>query len=115
MAGNTVILKVSQPTPRVAERYADAFKDAGIPEGVFQYLQAGHDDVARMIGDGRINFVSFTGSVEGGCAIQRAAARQFIATNLELGGKDPAYVRSDAPLEATIANLADGAYFNAGR
>ncbi|PYR03299.1 MAG: aldehyde dehydrogenase, partial [Acidobacteria bacterium] len=115
VAGNTVILKVSQQTPRVAERYAEAFKEAGLPEGVFQHLQAGHDDVARMIGDSRVNFVSFTGSVEGGCAVQRAAAQQFIATNLELGGKDPAYVRPDAPLEATIENLVDGAFFNAGQ
>jgi acyl-CoA reductase-like NAD-dependent aldehyde dehydrogenase len=68
-----------------------------------------------MIGDGRINFVSFTGSVEGGCAVQRASARQFIGTNLELGGKDPAYVRADAPLDPTIENLVDGAYFNAGQ
>src|SRR5438093_6029559 len=43
MAGNTVILKVSQQTPRVAERYAEAFKDAAIPEAGFQHLQAGHD------------------------------------------------------------------------
>jgi acyl-CoA reductase-like NAD-dependent aldehyde dehydrogenase len=115
MAGNSVILKVSQQTPLVAERYAEAFKEAGVPEGLFQHLQAGHDDVARMIGDGRVNFVSFTGSVEGGGAVQRAAAQQFIATNLELGGKDPAYVRPDAPLEATIENLVDGACFNAGQ
>src|SRR5439155_20306801 len=54
-------------------------------------------------------------SVDGGCAVQRAAARQFIGTNLELGGKDPAYVRADAPLEATVTNLVDGAYFNAGQ
>jgi len=115
MAGNSVILKVSQQTPLVAERYAEAFKDAGLPDGVFQYVQASHDDVAAMIGDRRIKFVSFTGSVDGGCAVQRAAARQFIGTNLELGGKDPAYVRADAPLEATVANLVDGAYFNAGQ
>src|SRR5438094_3887923 len=115
MAGNSVILKISQQTPVVADRYAQAFRDAGLPPGVFEHLQASHDDVATMIGDGRIGFVSFTGSVEGGCAVQRAAARQFIATNLELGGKDPAYVRADAPLEATVANLVDGAYFNAGQ
>src|SRR5206468_12153447 len=105
----------SQQTPLVAERYAAAFRDAGLPPGVFEHVQASHDDVAAMIGDGRIAFVSFTGSVEGGCAVQRAAARQFIATNLELGGKDPAYVRPDAPLEATIENLVDGAFFNAGQ
>ncbi len=115
MAGNSVILKVSQQTPRVADRYADAFKEAGLPEGVFQHVQASHEDVERMIGDGRIKFVSFTGSVEGGCAVQRASARQFITNNLELGGKDPAYVRPDAQLQATIDNLVDGAFFNAGQ
>jgi acyl-CoA reductase-like NAD-dependent aldehyde dehydrogenase len=115
MAGNSVIFKVSQQTPLVAERYAAAFREAGLPEGVFQHLQATYADVDRMIGDGRINFVSFTGSVEGGCAVQRAASRQFIGTNLELGGKDPAYVRPDAQLDATIDNLVDGSYFNAGQ
>ena len=115
VAGNSVILKVSQQTPRVAERYAEAFADAGLPDGVFQYLHASHDDLARLIADPRIRFVSFTGSVAGGAAVQRAASGQFIATNLELGGKDPAYVRPDAPLEATIENLVDGAYFNAGQ
>ena len=114
-AGNSVILKVSQQTPRVAEHYSDAFRDAGLPEGVFQYLHASHDDLARLIADSRIRFVSFTGSVAGGAAVQRAAGEQFIATNLELGGKDPAYVRPDAPLAATIDNLVDGAYFNAGQ
>jgi acyl-CoA reductase-like NAD-dependent aldehyde dehydrogenase len=115
MAGNSVILKVSQQTPFVAERYADAFTEAGLPAGVFQHLQASHEDIDQMIGDGRIKFVSFTGSVEGGCAVQRASARQFIGINLELGGKDPAYVRADAPLDATIENLVDGSYFNAGQ
>src|ERR671925_50544 len=53
--------------------------------------------------------------VASGCECRRAKARRFIATNLELGGKDPAYVRPDAPLESTIANLVDGTYFNAGQ
>jgi acyl-CoA reductase-like NAD-dependent aldehyde dehydrogenase len=47
--------------------------------------------------------------------VQRAAAERFIAAGLELGGKDPAYVRADAPLAATIENLVDGAFFNAGQ
>jgi acyl-CoA reductase-like NAD-dependent aldehyde dehydrogenase len=59
--------------------------------------------------------VAFTGSVAGGHAIQRAAASRFVGTGLELGGKDPAYVRADAPLEATVAGLVDGAFFNAGQ
>src|SRR5919201_1743219 len=69
----------------------------------------------QPLGVERIQFVAFTGSVEGGCSVQRAAARRFIGMNLELGGKDPAYVRADAPLESTVTNLVDGAYFNAGQ
>jgi acyl-CoA reductase-like NAD-dependent aldehyde dehydrogenase len=115
MAGNSVILKMAQQTPLVSERYAEAFEEAGLPGGVFQYLHASHDDVARMIGDPRIAFVAFTGSVAGGHAVQAAASGRFISSNLELGGKDPAYVRPDAWLEPTIANLVDGAFFNAGQ
>src|SRR6266513_3222388 len=115
LAGNAVILKMAQQTPLVAERYAEAFAAAGMPAGVFQYLHVDHDQVARMIADERIAFVAFTGSVAGGHAVQRAASNRFIGMGLELGGKDPAYVRPDAPLEATIENLVDGAYFNAGQ
>jgi acyl-CoA reductase-like NAD-dependent aldehyde dehydrogenase len=115
LAGNGVILKMAQQTPLVAERYAEAFLAAGLPEGVFQYLHADHDRVARMIGDARVGFVAFTGSVGGGHAVQRAAAARFVATGLELGGKDPAYVRADAPLPATVENLVDGAFFNSGQ
>jgi acyl-CoA reductase-like NAD-dependent aldehyde dehydrogenase len=115
LAGNSVILKMAQQTPRVAERYAEAFAAAGLPEGVFQYLHASHDEVARVIADPRVGYVAFTGSVGGGHAVQRAAAGRFIPTGLELGGKDPAYVRADAPLQATVENLVDGAYFNSGQ
>ena len=115
MAGNTVILKMAQQTPLVADRYREAFEHADLPPGVFQYLHGSHDAVGRMIADPRIAFVSFTGSVEGGHAVQQAASRRFIPANLELGGKDPAYVRRDAPLQPTIENLVDGAFFNAGQ
>jgi acyl-CoA reductase-like NAD-dependent aldehyde dehydrogenase len=115
LAGNSVILKMAQQTPRVAERYAEAFAAAALPEGVFQYLHASHDEVARVIADPRVGYVAFTGSVGGGHAVQRAAAARFIPTGLELGGKDPAYVRADAPLQATVENLVDGAYFNSGQ
>ncbi len=115
LAGNSVVLKMAAQTPLVAERYAQAFAAAGLPDGVFQFLHIDHDQVARVIADARVGFVAFTGSVGGGHAVQRAAAGRFIATGLELGGKDPAYVRPDAPLEATIENLVDGTYFNAGQ
>src|SRR5690242_20592399 len=115
LAGNAVVLKMAQQTPLVAERYAEAFAAAGIPRGVFQYLHMDHTQTARVIGDARIAFVAFTGSVPGGHAVQRAAAERFIATGLELGGNDPAYVRADAPLASTVENLVDGAYFNSGQ
>src|SRR5712691_11313617 len=101
--------------PLVAERYRQAFAAAGLPDGVFQFLHIDHESAARVIADPRIGFVAFTGSVGGGHAVQRAAAGRFIATGLELGGKDPAYVRADAPLKATIENLVDDAYFNSGQ
>ena len=115
LAGNAVLLKMAQQTPLVAERYAEAFAAAGLPTGVFQYLHMDHEQTARVIGDARIAFVAFTGSVPGGHAVQRAAAERFIATGFELGGNDPAYVRADAPLQSTIENLVDGAYFNSGQ
>src|SRR3954464_15700178 len=115
LAGNAVVLKMAQQTPLVAERYAEAFVAAGLPEGVFQYLHMDHAQTARVIGDARIAFVAFTGSVPGGHAVQRAAAERFIATGLERGGNDPAYVRADAPLQSTIENLVDGSFFNSGQ
>jgi acyl-CoA reductase-like NAD-dependent aldehyde dehydrogenase len=115
LAGNTVILKMAAQTPLVAERYAKAFKAAGLPDGVFQFLNLDHDQVARAIRDPRIGFVAFTGSVGGGHAVQGAAAQRFVGTGLELGGKDPAYVRADAPFAATVENLVDGAFFNSGQ
>lgn len=115
MAGNTVILKHSQQTPLCAERMVEASVEAGFPEGVFQFLHATHEDIARMIGDDRVDFVAFTGSVAGGHAVQRAASERFIATGLELGGKDPAYVRADAHLAHAVENVVDGVYFNSGQ
>ena len=115
LAGNSVILKMAAQTPLVAERYAEAFKAAGLPQGVFQHLYLDHSQVAKVIGDPRIAFVAFTGSVPGGHAVQQAAAKRFIGTGLELGGKDPGYVRADADLAFAVENLVDGAYFNSGQ
>ncbi|HEU0122288.1 MAG TPA: aldehyde dehydrogenase family protein [Bryobacteraceae bacterium] len=115
LAGNAVILKHSSQTPLCAERIAAGFQSAGLPDGVFNVLQASHSDVEKMIGSGQIAFVSFTGSVEGGRKIQAAANGVFIGMNLELGGKDPAYVREDANLADAIENLVDGAMFNSGQ
>jgi len=115
LAGNAVILRHSAQTPLVAERFAEAFEKAGLPEGLFQYLHLSHEDTANVIKDHRVDFVAFTGSVSGGYEIQKVAAQRFIGVGLELGGKDPAYVRSDADLNYAVENLVDGAFFNSGQ
>ena len=78
MSGNTVVLKHSDQTPLTSERFMEAFKAAGLPKGVFQYLHINHDQDADVIKDQRIDYVSFTGSVEGGKAIQQAISSRFI-------------------------------------
>jgi acyl-CoA reductase-like NAD-dependent aldehyde dehydrogenase len=115
IAGNAVVLKHSHQTPLCAERFFDAFQSAGVPVGVFQYLHLSHADTARLMGDRRVAGVCFTGSVSGGHAVVAATAAAFATSGLELGGKDPAYVRADANLAHAIDSLTDGAFFNAGQ
>ena len=115
LAGNAVVLKHSHQTPLVAERYDAAFRAAGLPDGVFQYLHLDHADTERLIADPRIGFVCFTGSVAGGHAVRRALTPRFVGMGLELGGKDPAYVRADADLAHAVENLVDGSFFNSGQ
>ncbi|MFZ5792083.1 MAG: aldehyde dehydrogenase family protein [Pseudomonadota bacterium] len=115
LAGNAVLLKHSAQTPLCAERFADAFRAAGLPAELFQHLVLTHDDTARIIGSPGIDYVAFTGSVAGGHAVTQAAANRFIGLGLELGGNDPAYVRHDANLAHAIENLVDGAFFNSGQ
>jgi len=115
LAGNSVILKHAEQTPLCAERYAAAFEYAGLPEGVFQYLYLTHDQTAKVVADPRVDYVAFTGSVAGGHAMQQAAVGKFMNLGLELGGKDPAYVRADANLDDAVENIVDGAMFNSGQ
>lgn len=115
MAGNAVILKHATQTLLVGERFEQAFREAGLPPGLFRNLLLDHDQAARVIGSGRVHQVNFTGSVEGGRAMERAASGHFLGLGLELGGKDPAYVRADADLAFTVENLVDGSFFNSGQ
>jgi acyl-CoA reductase-like NAD-dependent aldehyde dehydrogenase len=115
MAGNAVLLKSSTQTPLVAERFAQGFKEACLPEGVFHCLHLTHADTEYLIQSMPIDAVTFTGSVEGGAMIERAAAGRFIHVGLELGGKDPAYVRVDADLDYAVETIVDGAFFNSGQ
>ena len=115
IAGNTVVLKHASQTMLVGERLAEAFHAAGIPADVFQNVVLDHATTEHLIGARAFNFVNFTGSVGGGQAMERAAAGTFTPLGLELGGKDPGYVRADANLDAAIDTLMDGAMYNAGQ
>ena len=115
LAGNCVILKHSSQTPLCAEQLLKAAKIAGIPEYVFQILHLDHASTSKIISDHRINHVLFTGSVSGGREVKKAIGTRFIGVGLELGGKDPAYVRNDCNFEHTVENLVDGSYFNSGQ
>lgn len=115
MAGNSVILKHATQTLLVGERFAEAFRQANLPEGLFQNLVLDHGQTAAIIGSGRVHQVNFTGSVAGGKAMERAASGHFLGMGLELGGKDPAYVRADADLAHSVENLVDGSFFNSGQ
>jgi acyl-CoA reductase-like NAD-dependent aldehyde dehydrogenase len=115
MAGNAVILKHAAQTILVGERFQQAMDAAGMPAGLFQNINLTHDQTAKLLASGAVDHVNFTGSVGGGKAIERAAAGTFTSLGLELGGKDPAYVRADAKLDFAVENLVDGAFFNSGQ
>jgi acyl-CoA reductase-like NAD-dependent aldehyde dehydrogenase len=115
LAGNAVLLKHAQQTPLCSERLAAAARNVGLPDGLLQFLHMSHEATARLVAHDDIGYVAFTGSVAGGAAVERAATGRFIGVGLELGGKDPAYVRPDANLNHAIENLVDGAFFNSGQ
>jgi acyl-CoA reductase-like NAD-dependent aldehyde dehydrogenase len=115
LAGNTILIKHSSQTPRCAELISQAFENTGLPEGVFQFVHTDHQSCEKIISDNRIAHVVFTGSVKGGQEVKKYIGTRFINVGLELGGKDPAYVRSDADINHAIENLVDGAMFNSGQ
>ncbi|BFZ60231.1 hypothetical protein YB2330_001258 [Saitoella coloradoensis] len=119
LAGNTIIFKPSPQTPLCAERMAAAYHEAGLPKAAFAVIHAGDlSTVENLVKRPGVAHVCFTGSVAGGRAINIAAASRphgFISPGLELGGKDPAYVRADADVADTAPEIVDGALFNSGQ
>ena len=114
-AGNAIVLKHATQTLLAGERFAQAFKEAGLPDGLFTNLHLSHQMSADLISDNCFDFINFTGSVGGGKAIEISAAGTFSGVGLELGGKDPGYVRADADIDAAVDTLIDGAMFNSGQ
>jgi acyl-CoA reductase-like NAD-dependent aldehyde dehydrogenase len=115
MAGNAVLLKHASQTLLVGERFQTAAQRAGLPDGLFQNLVLTHAQTNDLLAAGAIDQVNFTGSVPAGRSIEQAAAGTFAGVGLELGGKDPAYVRHDADLGNAVENIVDGAFFNSGQ
>ncbi|KAJ5772599.1 hypothetical protein N7520_003128 [Penicillium odoratum] len=116
LAGNSVILRPSPQVPLFGNRLLEIFTEAGLPQNVLQVIHIGSLDVLDQVAQlPEIQSVSFTGSTAGGLRLREATARQVKPVHLELGGKDPAYVRPDVDVKDVAENLVDGAVFNSGQ
>eukprot|EP00948_MAST-09A_sp_MAST-9A-sp1_P001804 g1804.t1 len=120
LAGNAVLLKHSPRTPLIGDIFQNlAETEAGIPKGIVTALNVNHTILEKHVThDPRIGYVSFTGSVRGGRAVEQSIGNhpsKFMPRTLELGGKDPCYVAPDAD-PVTAANIAvEGGFYNAGQ
>jgi len=115
LGGNPVILKHAAQTTEVGRIIREAYEAIGGPSGVLQVLELDHEQVSNVIKSCRLKGVNFIGSVGGGLAIHAAAAGTLTHVHLELGGKDPTYVRPDADIATAAAEIADGCFSNAGQ
>ena len=115
LAGNTVVLRHSSQTPLVSERLVEAFRDAGVAEGVLQYVHTTHADTRLMMKAPEINYLCFIGSSMSGLMVEQIQMGRCIGLGLELSGVDPAYIRADADMDKTVASVVEGALFNSGQ
>jgi benzaldehyde dehydrogenase (NAD) len=117
--GNTVVLKGSELCPATHGLIVEAFKDAGFPEGVVNYITNAPADagpvVEAMVAHPAVRRVNFTGSTRVGKIIAQACAKYLKPVVLELGGKAPLLVLDDADLDAAVNAAAFGAFANSGQ
>src|SRR5262245_15864583 len=115
-AGCTVVLKVAEQTPLTALRLGELIQEAGFPRGVVNIL-AGYGETAgaALAAHPDVDKIAFTGSTEVGRLIVNAAAGNLKRVSLELGGKSPTIVFSDADVEAAIPGAAHAIFFNHGQ
>lgn len=115
LAGNGYLLKHAPNVTGCARLIADIFADAGIPEGVYGWLNASNAGVSQMINDPRIAAVTVTGSVRAGAAIGAQAGAALKKCVLELGGSDPFIVLNDADMDLAVKAAIAGRYQNTGQ
>lgn len=115
LAGNSYLLKHAPNVLGSAELIAQIAADAGIPAGVFGWVNATNDGVSQAINDRRIAAVTVTGSVRAGAAIGAQAGAALKKCVLELGGSDPFIVLNDADLDLAVKAAVAGRYQNTGQ
>lgn len=117
--GNTVVLKASELCPKTHEWVVRAINDAGLPEGVLNFItnapERAAEIVESLIGHPAVRRINFTGSTRVGREIAQIAARELKPCLLELSGKGTMVVLADADLNAAVAAAGHGAFFNQGQ
>ncbi|HBM3200323.1 TPA: succinate-semialdehyde dehydrogenase [Klebsiella michiganensis] len=115
LAGNSYLLKHAPNVLGSAAMIGEIFAAAGVPDGVFGWVNATNDGVSQMINDPRIAAVTVTGSVRAGKAIGAQAGAALKKCVLELGGSDPFIVLKDADLDEAVKAAVIGRYQNTGQ
>jgi len=114
VAGNAVVLKPSEASPLSALLQQELAAEAGWPPDTFLVATGGGATGAALTESG-VDKVSFTGGVETGRRIARAAAERLLPVSLELGGKDAAIVMAGADLDRAASMIVAGSFWNAGQ
>jgi succinate-semialdehyde dehydrogenase/glutarate-semialdehyde dehydrogenase len=114
MAGNAVLLKGSEVTPRSTALVGELFREAGLPDGVLEIVMGDGETGAALVGSG-VDKIAFTGSVATGRKVAEACGRRLVPVTLELGGKDAMIVCADADLDRAAAGALLGSCMNGGQ
>ncbi len=114
LTGNAVLYKPSEHATLTGLAIAELWHEAGVPRDVFAVV-AGAVPAGAALLEQDVDGVYFTGSYRTGRAVAAAAAPRLIRVQLELGGKDPAYVCGDVDVKTAAAALVEGAFYNAGQ